>query len=237
MHQQFVRFDNQKTEDCCDWRIGMQDDSNAKLKSESILVVDDHLLLVDTLKAVMVESNNFRIDTSQDVESAINMVDTVGRYDLILLDYDVPGMDSLRGMHRLIAANGGGVALFSGVVGFATIERAVKEGAAGFVPKTLSLEALSHAIRMMIAGETYLPADWYQWRAKYSANEFRLKPREMRVLELLCTGLQNKEIAYELGVSEVIVKLDVRSVCQKLDVRNRTEAVLFAHQSGLCELK
>jgi|SRR6056297_1135139 len=200
-----------------------------------ILVVDDHLLLADTLVAALKAEQNFEVEVARDVDTALQMVQRVGQYNLILLDYDVPGMDSLKGMHLLIKANGGGVALFSGVVNFGIVERAIAQGAVGFIPKTLPLKVLSHAIRLMAAGEVYLSSDWLQWASTNEGGEFGLKPREMKVLALLCEGLQNKEIGRELDMSEVIVKMDVKAICRKLDVRNRTQAVIAAHKHGLLE--
>lgn len=201
----------------------------------SVLVVDDHQLVVDTLVAALNRNQDFNANSANDVETALHMIDNLGRYDLVLLDYDIPGMDALRGMHRLIEANDGGVALFSGIVGFAMVDRAISHGAIGFIPKTLSLEALIHAVRIMIAGETYLPAAWFDRMRKNGTNEAGLKSRELQVLELLNRGLQNKEIARQLDLTEVIVKLDVRSICKKLKVRNRTQAVLAARENGLCK--
>ncbi len=200
-----------------------------------VLVIDDHLLLADTLVAALKTEQNFEVEVAKDVGTALQMVQQAGQYNVILLDYDVPGMDSLKGMHRLIEANGGGVAIFSGVVSYGIVERAIAQGAIGFIPKTLPLQALSHAIRLMAAGEVYLPADWLQWASRSEGAEFGLKPREIKVLSLLCEGLQNKEIGRELDMTEVIVKMDVKAICRKLDVRNRTQAVIAAHKHGLLQ--
>lgn len=201
----------------------------------SVLVVDDHLLIAETLVAALTAQQNFEVEVAKDVGTAIQMVQQAGPYDVILLDYDVPGMDSLKGMHRLIEANGSGVALFSGVVSFTNVERAMAQGACGFLPKTLPLAVLSHAIRIIAAGETYLPAEWLQWVRKGDDADFGLKSREMKVLTLLCEGLQNKEIGHKLNMTEVVVKMDVKAICRKLGVRNRTQAVIAAHKHGISE--
>ncbi len=211
----------------------MTDIQNNNSETIRVLVVDDHLLLADTLGAALKVEQNFEVEVASDVGTALQMVQQAGQYNVILLDYDVPGMDSLKGMQLLIEANGGNVALFSGVVSLGVVELAIAQGAVGFIPKSLPLRALSHAIRLMAAGEVYLPADFLQWANSHGGGKFGLKPREMKVLTLLCEGLQNKEIGRELDMTEVIVKMDVKAICRKLDVRNRTQAVIAAQKHGL----
>lgn len=198
-----------------------------------VLVVDDHLLVAETIVSALSADQGFSADTAEDVDTAVKKVQAAGPYDAILLDYDVPGMDSLAGLQRLIEANAGRVVLFSGVVNWVMVERAIDKGASGFIPKTLPLKTLGHAIRFVAEGEMYLPADYLRRVSRGENGNFGLKPREMRVLAFLCQGLQNKEIGRELGIEEVIVKMDVKSICRKLDARNRTQAVIAARKHGI----
>jgi len=198
-----------------------------------VLVVDDHLLVAETVVSALAVEQGFKVDTAPDVETALVAVERAGRYDVVLLDYDVPGMDSLEGMRRLIEANGGRVALFSGVINWMMVQRAIEQGAAGFIPKTLPLKTLGHAIRFISDGEVYLPSDYLHRMSKGEDGGLGLKPREMKVLAFLCEGLQNKEIGRELGMEEVIVKMDVKSICRKLGARNRTQAVIAARKHGI----
>lgn len=199
-----------------------------------VLVVDDHLLVAETIVSALSADQGFSADTAEDVDTAVAKVQKEGPYDAVLLDYDVPGMDSLAGLQRLIEANGGRVVLFSGVVNWVMVERAIDKGASGFIPKTLPLKTLGHAIRFVAEGEMYLPADYLRRVSRGEDGNFGLKPREMRVLAFLCQGLQNKEIGRELGIEEVIVKMDVKSICRKLGARNRTQAVIAAKKHGIC---
>ena len=198
-----------------------------------VLVVDDHLLVAETIVSALSADQGFSTDTAEDVDTAVAKVQKEGPYGAVLLDYDVPGMDSLAGLQRLIEANGGRVVLFSGVVNWVMVERAIDKGASGFIPKTLPLKTLGHAIRFVAEGEMYLPADYLRRVSRGEDGNFGLKPREMRVLAFLCQGLQNKEIGRELGIEEVIVKMDVKSICRKLDARNRTQAVIAARKHGI----
>lgn len=198
-----------------------------------VLVVDDHVLLAETLGHALSVENNFIIDIAKDIPTALLAIEQIERYDVVLLDYDLPGMESLEGMRRIIEANDGGVALFSGIASWTIVELALKQGAKGFIPKTLPLKVLSHAIRIIADDAVYLPAEYLQKVNAEDGCAFGLKARERRVLALLCEGLQNKEIGRELGLDEVIVKMDVKSICRKLDVRNRTQAVIAAIKHGI----
>lgn len=198
-----------------------------------VLVVDDHTLLVETVMASLEVEFGYQVEAAENVEAALGSISRHGKFDVVLLDYDVPGMNGLDGLRRLKAANDGRVVLFSGVVNRTTVELALDKGAGGFIPKTLPLRTLGHAIRIVADGEVFLPAEYIRRTNVADAAGFGLKPRELRVLALLCEGLQNKEIGRELGLEEVIVKMDVKSICRKLGSRNRTQAVIAALKQGL----
>jgi DNA-binding NarL/FixJ family response regulator len=199
-----------------------------------ILIVDDHLLVSETLAAGLLAEGGFALDIVSDLESALENIAQRGRYRVVLLDYQIPGVEGLVALRSLIEANGGGVALFSGVAGWAIVERAMEQGASGFIPKTIPLKTLVHAIRFIADGEVYLPSDYMRRFSSGEGPMYNLKPREMQVLAYLCEGMQNKEIGREVGIDEVIVKMDVKSICRKLGVRNRTEAALEARKQGIC---
>ncbi len=213
--------------------IPEQRETPAETTALRALVVDDHTLLAETVSESLASEFGFVVDAAGDVDTALEMIARTGAFDAILLDYDVPGMNSFDGLRRLKAANGGRVALFSGVVNRTTVELALDQGANGFVPKTLSVRLLGHAVRLIADDEVFLPADFIRQKTPGNGEDFGLKPRELRVLGLLCEGLQNKEIGRQLGLEEVIVKMDVKSICRKLDVRNRTQAVILAMRRGL----
>jgi two-component system nitrate/nitrite response regulator NarL len=212
----------------------LQQASEAELqKTMRVLLVDDHTLLVETVIATLRADFDFTVDAAGDVDIAVEMVSRHGYFDAILLDYDVPGMNALEGLRTLVEANHGRVVLFSGVANRTTVELALEQGASGFIPKTLPLRTLGHAIRLIADRGSFLPAEFIRRANADDASHLKLKPRELRVLALLCEGLQNKEIGRTLGLDEVIVKMDVKSICRKLDVRNRTQAVIAALKQGL----
>lgn len=155
-----------------------------------------------------------------------------GPFNLILLDYTMPGMDALAGLTRMRAQSGCPVAILSGTAPPDIARRALRAGAAGFLPKTLDPDQLVSAINQMLIGETYLPQH-FRNDAPASATATHLTPREQMVLRGVADGKQNREIARELDIQEVTVKLHVKTLSRKLGARNRTHAAMLARDKGL----
>ncbi len=198
-----------------------------------LLIIDDHVLLIDTIRAVMRGNVDFEVDGAAHPIEAMEKIKNSGRYDVVLLDYHMPGVEGLSALRNLVQVNGGGIVLFSGVASWSIIENAMQQGASGFIPKTTPLKTMINAIRFVADGEVYLPFDYLRRTGSNINEELGLKPREVKVLSYLCEGMQNKEIGREVGIEEAIVKMDVKSICRKLGVRNRTEAALAARARGL----
>lgn len=198
-----------------------------------VLVVDDHALLTEMMVSALGRDGTFEIQAVSSVEDGLEKLRSEGPYDVILADYEGPGMEGLDGLQRLLEASGGKVALFSGAANWTVVERAIDAGARGFLPKTLPLRTVGHAIRFIADGELYLPGEYMLRKANQKTDDLGLKPREQKVLALLSEGMQNKEIAQAMDAEETTVKLDVKSVCHKLGVRNRTQAVIKAMKMGI----
>ena len=209
--------------------------SNADTQNRGlrVLIVDDHTLLCESLVAILAPQEGFDMMTANTVDAACEIIAQTGPFDAILLDYEIPGVDGLNGLRTLLEANGGKVVLLSGVASWPTIERALEAGARGFISKTLAVGTLGHAIRYVAAGELFLPGDLMLRVSRTHDIEYGLKPREMRVLGLLCEGLPNKDIGRVLALEETTVKVDVKSICRKLGAQNRTQAVLEAIKRGI----
>lgn len=201
-----------------------------------ILIADDHDLLRDTLVAFLGTAQGFEVGTAASYPEACKRIREDARYDLILLDYKMPGMMGLDSLREALAMEGGQrVALISGEATREIAEKALEMGAAGFVPKTLPAKSLVNAVRFMAMGETYAPLGFMTAPDPAETHPLaqRLTPREMDVLKGLSEGKSNKEIARDLGLTEPTVKLHMKTLYRKLEVNNRTQAALVAHDSGL----
>lgn len=202
-----------------------------------ILIADDHDLLRDTLVMFLESEGNIETVTTADFDGALACIDAKGPFDLVMLDYNMPGMNGLNGLKRALVYNGGQrVALMSGIATKNIAEEALAEGAAGFVPKTLSAKTLVNAVRFMAMGEQYAPIDFMTQEEEDSAPNplaEKLSRRELQVLEGLAQGKSNKEIARDLDLQEPTIKLHVKTLYRKIGAGNRTQAALIAKAEGL----
>lgn len=201
-----------------------------------ILIADDHELLRDVLRSYLEAEGGFAVVTVADLPSAIEQIAAAETpFDLVVLDYGMPGMDGYEGLVQAIAASRGKpVALMSGLAPPGVAERVLSAGAAGYLPKTLPARSLVNAIRFMAAGETYMPIDLHRPSQTSGAAPSGLSPRERDVLLGLCAGHANKEIARDLNLREPTIKLHVKLICRKLGARNRTHAAMIARERQLC---
>lgn len=198
----------------------------------SVLIVDDHILLGETLVASLGSKPGFDVTAVPGVDSALAAIESHGLFDVVLLDYDLPGENPFNAIGKLIKENSGGVALFSGIAKWGVVDRALDLGVVGFIPKTAHLATLQHAISLIASGSPYLPIEYLRREISDSELALDLRPLEKGVLLRLCKGLTNKEIGRDLDLSEVSVKMHVRTLFGKLGVSNRTQAAIVARQLG-----
>ncbi|MFK7764537.1 MAG: response regulator transcription factor [Roseobacter sp.] len=197
-----------------------------------ILVADDHDLVRETIAAFLVSEGEASVVTAGSLPEAINEVKQKGPFDLVLLDYNMPGMNGLEGLRKMIATSDQKpVAIISGTATRALAEEAIAEGAAGFVPKTLGSKSMITAARFMAAGEIYAPFNFMQKKEEQSSD--LLSKREFDVLQGICRGQSNKEIARDYSIHEATVKLHAKTLCRKLGARNRTHAAMIARDLNL----
>jgi DNA-binding NarL/FixJ family response regulator len=155
--------------------------------------------------------------------------------DLVLLDLAMPGVRGFSGLMYLRAQHPGvPVVVVSGNEDRTVMRRCIDFGASGFIPKTTEMDAMRGAIRNVLDGGTWTPpdVDLSTPADRDTADIVRrlssLTPQQVRVLMMLSEGLLNKQIAYELSVSEATVKAHVSAILQKLGVESRTQAVIAA---------
>jgi len=205
-------------------------------QSYRLLIADDHPLFRGALReAVTGLFREVDIAEAGTFEEVTDLAERGGDVDLILLDLSMPGVRGFSGLMYLRAQYPSlPVVVVSANDDPSVIRRCMEFGASGFIPKTLGIDALRQAVTRVLQGEVWTPPDVDLARqsdaetAAMIARLATLTPQQVRVLMMLSGGLLNKQIAYELGVSEATVKAHVSAILQKLGVESRTQAVIAA---------
>lgn len=168
-------------------------------------------------------------------DDVVELLERGSEVDLVLLDLTMPGVRGFSGLMYMRAQYPGvPVIVVSANDDPAAIRRCMEFGASGFIPKTLGVEAMRGAISRILSGGVWTPPDVDlsagsdAETAALMARLATLTPQQVRVLMMLSEGLLNKQIAYQLGVSEATVKAHVSAILQKLGVESRTQAVIAA---------
>jgi len=200
------------------------------------VIADDHPLFRGALRqAVSALYPGAEINEAGTFEEASALLDQGSDTDLVLLDLTMPGVRGFSGLMYLRSQYPSvPVMIVSANDDPAVIRRCMDFGASGFIPKTLSAERMRAAIGSVLDGGVWTPPDVDMSASADKETDdvlarlATLTPQQMRVLMMLSEGLLNKQIAYELGVSEATVKAHVSAILQKLAVESRTQAVIAA---------
>ena len=203
--------------------------------AHKFIVADDHPLfraaLTQALRQLAPQAEIVEADT---MEATTEVVNRHPDADLILLDLHMPGAHGFSGLIQLRGQMPDiPVAVVSGSDEPYVVRRAIDYGASGFIPKSSSLQLIAEAVGEILQGEVWLPEALANVLEETSEEESRfaeaiasLTPQQFRVLNMLTEGLLNKQIAYELSVSEATVKAHVSAILLKLNVDSRTQAVI-----------
>jgi DNA-binding NarL/FixJ family response regulator len=199
-----------------------------------LLIADDHPLFRGALReAVSALFERADIIEAGSLEEAAALLERNADVDLILLDLSMPGVRGFSGLMYLRAQYPSiPVAIVTAIDDPAIICRCLDFGASGFIPKTLGVEAIRDAVVRVLDGGVWTPPDVDLERSEDAEAAMligrlgTLTPQQVRVLMMLSEGLLNKQIAYELSVSEATVKAHVSAILQKLSVESRTQAVI-----------
>ncbi|MBN4061420.1 response regulator transcription factor [bacterium AH-315-G11] len=197
----------------------------------NILIADDHALFRDGIRLLLQQLGDVSISearNSNEIQSRFNQLPPV---DLLLLDLNMPGIDSADGVGRICEGSPcTAVIVMSSDETTHVIQACMNAGSLGFIPKSLSSEVMFGAIKIVMSGERYIPV---QVLEKYSvlpvSEGMSITPRQEEVWHLIIDGKSNKDIAYSLGVSENTVKQHISALFRKLNVNSRTQAIQKAH--------
>jgi len=202
----------------------------------NVIIADDHPLFRGAMRqAVAHIVDDAMVEEAGTFEELTALLERGGDVGLVMLDLMMPGVNGFSGLIYLRAQYPAiPVVVVSATDDAETIRRSLDFGASGFIPKRYGIETLREAIAAILAGEIWTPPDLDLSAAGDPvANQMRdrlvtLTPQQVRVLMMLSQGLLNKQIAYELGVSEATIKAHVSAILQKLGVESRTQAVIAA---------
>ena len=214
---------------------------NHESLSMRLLIADDHELLRDMLQSYLQQEADIELVVVATVDDALSTLAKSAPFDLILLDYAMPGTEGLDGLQRLLSApSQPPVALISGLASIDVVRAAIRMGARGFLHKSMSARSLLSAIRFMAQGERFVPVDFIFPQdapdpapGPDMAAPTSLTEREYEVLRALCAGKTNKQIAIDLGLREPTIKLHVKTLYRRLGVNNRTQAAMVARSHGM----
>ncbi len=214
----------------------------AKSDESKFIVADDHPLfreaLIHAIENCVEGANILEADS---LDSLQRVVEANLDADLLFLDLSMPGVSGfsalayVRSNHESLPT-----VIVSAMDDPAVIRRSIQHGASGFIPKSASIKTIEAGIQSVLQGEVWLPSginlndDGLDHdEAGIAAAMSSLTPHQFRVLMMLGEGLLNKQIAYQLGVSEATIKAHVTAILRKMDVTNRTQAVLAVQRLAI----
>ncbi|NBQ26656.1 MAG: DNA-binding response regulator [Rhodobacteraceae bacterium] len=208
----------------------------------SALIVDDHPLFCDALSMTLGAVANIRdIQTAANLTDALSLIGTGFSPDLVVLDLNLPDVDGLDGLIRMRNTASVPVVVVSSMADNRVITSTIKAGASGFVPKHSKREIFSAAIKSIRQGHIFVPDGFVllddgqlgtPMQSDILARLATLTNQQARILQLICEGKLNKQIAYDLTIAETTVKAHVTAIMRKLGVQSRTQAVLLAKEAS-----
>jgi DNA-binding NarL/FixJ family response regulator len=213
------------------------------MSSHHVIIADDHPLFRDALKQTLgVALPGAEITEVGSVEKLLEALAESTEADLVLLDLKMPGekgaasLSGLTGLMYLRSQHPGiAVVIVSASDNPSMIRRCLNLGASGFISKSLPVDQIRHAVKTVLDGGVWFPNDIQRdpagdELADLAGRLATLTPQQVRVLSMLGQGLLNKQIAFELSVSEATVKAHVSAILQKLGVDSRTQAVIAVNR-------
>lgn len=212
--------------------------SNGKSGRGWALIIDDHPLFCDALELTLRALGEFsEVITADCMEAGLGILEKGTAPALILLDLNLPDVSGLDGLIRIKqCAEKSPVVIVSSMTDNAVVQGAIAAGASGFVPKHSGRSVFREALAQIAENEIYTPAGFVEVEqvhdnAESLARLASLTNQQGRILELICEGKLNKQIAYDLSIAEGTVKAHVTAIMRKLGVQRRTQAVLVAQEA------
>ncbi len=197
-----------------------------------VLIADDHPLFREALRHVvsLLDREAHCIEASS-IEQTLALLGVEDGFDLLLLDLGLPGVSGLSGVVGVRAqAAATPVVIVSAWEDPEIVRQAICLGVSGFLPKSADREAMAAGLAKVLSGETWFPMFGEDPAAANPAELESLTPRQIMVLHLLGEGKSNKQIAFELSISQETVKIHISAILRKLGVSSRSQAILVANR-------
>ena len=207
-------------------------------KTVRIVIVDDHPVVRDGLSAMISAEDDLEVVAEAGTAAeALKVISALRpKPDVVLMDLLLPDMSGSDVIRRICDGSSDiSLIVLTAVAGDEEIYRALEAGARGYLFKDMARKELVHAIRIVAGGQRYIPA---QVGSKIAENLPRtpLTEREIKVLQCIASGMRNKEIAHQLGITEATANAHVKHILEKLHVSDRTHAVTTALKRGIIRL-
>ena len=202
-----------------------------------ILIADEHALFRDNAALYISKLNpeSVVIQVSSFAQ-ALKILEKEQNIDLVIMDADMLSPHIFQNIEKLQnLPNTPRIVLISASEDIEQISKIIKTGITGYIPRQTDLTLLKEALSYILNGETYIPKALQDIKTDCPDKVLtkKLTNRQSQVLDLIAQGKSNKQIAYEMGVSEATVKLHINALLRSLKVTNRTQAVITAQKIGL----
>lgn len=206
---------------------------------QRLLLVDDHSSVATAFGYLLGQLDpDIQTQTASSFAEAQQLIQKEISFDLVLLDYAMQPVDGLSALKQIKATNPDqAIAFYSGVVEPELMNETMRAGAIGWIPKSMEAQPLLHALKLMLAGEQFFPADHLRQLIKQNTNPLiaDFTPREQEVALLLAEGLTDKEIAAKLNLGTSTVTSHVRTILKRTNSGNRTKFALAMQRSNISE--
>ncbi|MAC81402.1 MAG: DNA-binding response regulator [Rhodobacteraceae bacterium] len=206
--------------------------------SDWALIIDDHPLFCDALELTLRAVSSLQnIATADCMAAAMDTIQSRGKPSLVVLDLNLPDVSGLDGLVKLKGSiTPCPIIVVSSMCENAMISAALRAGASGFVPKHSRRVVFKEALQSVANNEIYKPPGYVETpdiddKIDIVERLASLTRQQSCILDLICEGKLNKQIAYELSIAETTVKAHVTAIMRKLGVQSRTQAVLVAQQA------
>lgn len=207
-----------------------------------VMIVDDHPLFCDALSMTLKTISGIEeIETAERLDEALAKIEAQTVLDAVVLDLNLPDVNGLDGLIRLKAAAADlPIVVVSSMADDRMIDATIRSGASGFIPKHSRREVFQAAFNQLQKGETYTPDGYLPTESDDNRTDredaldrlAKLTNQQARILQLICAGKLNKQIAFDLSIAEATVKAHVTAIMRKLGVQSRTQAVLIAKEAN-----